>query len=135
MKIIYRQTDILSPLNVLRKAGYSHFIDPNTGKESYILRTGPDFYPRFHLYVSLREQNKIEFNLHIDQKKAQYKGSHAHNAEYDGPVIDKEITRIALWIFKETNARPLNNDQVQAPEPKEDIRNQAPKPDMFGGIF
>ena len=72
---------------------YAEFIDPNSGRVSYTRRLFRDFYPRFHLYISENE-NVIEFDLHLDQKQARYPGTHAHNAEYDGPAVEKEMDRI-----------------------------------------
>lgn len=135
MKLIYRSSDIANPLPFLRKAGYSHFTDPKTGSESFVLRTGPDYYPRFHLYIKDSGTDKTTIDLHLDQKKAQYEGAHAHNAEYNGPVVEKEMRRIAQWVLKERQAYPLNTDQVlQAPEPKP-AEDKVPSPKMFGGIF
>ncbi len=135
MKLIYRENDLINPLPVLRKAGYSHFTDPKTKKESYVLRTGPDYYPRFHLYIVQRNDEKTELDLHLDQKKPQYAGAHAHNAEYDGPTVEKEMRRIAQWVLKERRSYPLNTHQVlQAPEPKPSEDRQT-SPKQFGGIF
>lgn len=131
----------------LRKSGYQHFIDPRTKKESFILRTGPEFYPRFHLYLNYRGAN-IEFDLHLDQKKPQYKGAKAHNAEYDGPTVEKELMRIRGWIANEFQVLPLNssnisNESNNKNESLNKISEQNDKPvesnkkndDLFGGIF
>lgn len=86
-------------LNILRKAGYMAFTDPNTGDESFTLRTGPDFYPRFHLYVSQGE-DQTTFNLHLDQKQPSYgAGTHMHSGEYDTPVVENELKRVAKWVM------------------------------------
>ena len=65
-------------------------------------RLNRGFYPRFHLY--LEEQNgQVIFNLHLDQKQASYQGAQAHNAEYDGDLVEAEMARIksfTLSIFK-----------------------------------
>jgi hypothetical protein len=87
-----------NPLEALRRAGYFPFRDPKSGEESFACRLGADFYPRFHLY--LKEQNDmVTFSLHLDQKQASYGGSHMHNGEYDGEVIEKELGRIRGWIL------------------------------------
>jgi len=76
----------------LRKAGYAYIHSRHTGKDSYVRRLGGHFYPRLHMY--LKEQGeKLIFDLHLDQKQPSYKGTHAHNAEYEGPVIEDEIER------------------------------------------
>ena len=52
-------------------------------------------YPKFHLYCTLSADAKsATVNLHLDQKKPSYKGTHAHAAEHDGPVVETEAARI-----------------------------------------
>ncbi|KKU92987.1 MAG: hypothetical protein UY45_C0001G0091 [Parcubacteria group bacterium GW2011_GWA1_49_26] len=52
-------------------------------------------YPKFHIYASVSANKKTAvLNLHLDQKRPSYKGSHAHSAEYDGPVVENEAVRI-----------------------------------------
>lgn len=85
-----------APEQLLRQAGYAYLMDHQTGQESYVRRLGRGFYPRFHLY--LEEQNGLViFNLHLDQKQASYAGAHAHNAEYDGDVVEREMARIKSY--------------------------------------
>jgi acid phosphatase class B len=50
-------------------------------------------YPRFHIYAKTLTDG-IQLNLHLDQKKPSYKGSRAHNGEYDGPLVEQEAARI-----------------------------------------
>lgn len=97
MKVAYDKTVMPNPLAVLRKAGYSSFIDPNTHEESFIIRLTSEFYPRFHLYVETK-RDEVTFNLHLDQKKPSYGVGHAHGGEYDGPIIEKEMRRIDSWV-------------------------------------
>lgn len=121
------------PVELLRKAGYYPFTDPITKEESFILRLGRDQYPRMHLYV---EQEGLDwsFNLHLDQKKASYAGSSRHSGEYEGPVVEREMTRICKWIFAETGVNLLLSSQsVQVPIPSNPIPPPIKKP--FGGIF
>jgi hypothetical protein len=79
--------------NVMRHAGYS----PAFSKSSTELvfqrpLTGGDF-PKFHIYAMSAEG--IAFlNLHLDQKKPSYKGTSAHGGEYDGPLLENEVSRI-----------------------------------------
>jgi hypothetical protein len=80
--------------NFFRRAGYAAFTDPVTNQTSYIKRLSRDFYPRFHLYIEKDKDNKVFFNLHLDQKKPSYPGSHAHNAEYDGELIISEAQKV-----------------------------------------
>jgi hypothetical protein len=78
----------------MRKLGY-HFRERDKKKSEIIFirpleRNG---YPRFHLYLKINE-DRVIFNLHLDQKKPTYKGSPAHSAEYEGKVVEEEIERI-----------------------------------------
>lgn len=146
----------MNELNIMRKAGYTHFVDPNTHTPSYVLRTSRDYYPRFHVYVEETEKT-LEIDLHLDQKKPQYKGTRAHNGEYDGPVVEREIARIAGWVKYLHNALPVRSDALETtlqPEKGIGVDNQptaeyeppqktytppkeAPKDskNIFGGIF
>ncbi|MFH0955630.1 MAG: hypothetical protein V1801_00205 [Candidatus Falkowbacteria bacterium] len=91
-----------APEQLLKQAGYAYLMDRHTGQESYVRRLNRGFYPRFHLY--LEEQNEqVVLNLHLDQKQASYEGAHAHNAEYEGELVEQEMGRIKSYtnnIFK-----------------------------------
>jgi len=50
-------------------------------------------YPRFHIYTK-EEGNQIIINLHLDQKKPSYEGSHAHSGDYDSETVKEEAGRI-----------------------------------------
>lgn len=155
MRITYTKDTDINALAVMRKAGYTHFVDPNTNEESFVLRTGPEFYPRFHVYVH-ESPKTIGIDLHLDQKKPQYKGTRAHNGEYDGPIIEREIARIAGWMKAAYGILPSSSDALEAtlqPEPTIARQNQqggeyksqttyhppenAPEKNakLFGGIF
>jgi hypothetical protein len=83
-----------APEQLLRQAGYAFLIDRNTGQESFVRRfDGGGFYPRFHLYLE-QQKDRAVLNLHLDQKQASYAGAHAHNAEYDGETVQREMDRI-----------------------------------------
>lgn len=138
MKLTYPADKVNNPFRALRSAGYNHFTDPVTQKESFVLRTSADYYPRFHVYVK-EEADKVIVDLHLDQKKAQYKGAHAHNAEYDGPTVEKEMRRIAGWFKQDFKVDPeeyLEAPQKTTPEPDAKDETEETKPaDGFGGIF
>ena len=73
-----------SPLNVLRRLGYSfQRKDEHTGEMSFVKRVGGGDYPRFHIYVRTSAKGAVEINLHLDQKKASYGGTTAHSGEYE----------------------------------------------------
>lgn len=88
-----------NPLEALRRAGYFPFRDPKTGEHSFVCRLGPDFYPRFHLYLKETAEH-VTFSLHLDQKQASYGGAeHQHNGEYSGDHITQEMERIRGWVL------------------------------------
>jgi hypothetical protein len=70
MQLRISRTQMPNSVALLRQAGYSPFRDPNTHEESWVIRLGPDFYPRLHLYVE-EQTDTVIFNFHLDQKKAQ----------------------------------------------------------------
>jgi len=100
MKLALPKTQ--SSYNLLRQAGYSAFRDPNTKQTSYTRRLGSGFYPRFHIYVNKEDQEGLELNLHLDQKKASYEGQKAHSGEYDGDLIKQEGERIRALATRMT---------------------------------
>ncbi|MBU2415932.1 hypothetical protein KKH86_01770 [Patescibacteria group bacterium] len=101
MKFIINKNQItMAPEQFLRRAGYGYIRDRRTDSESFVRRFGNGFYPRLHMYVD--EQNdQIIFNLHLDQKQPSYDGARAHNAEYDGTVVEKEIMRLRELVTRE----------------------------------
>ena len=103
MKLILPVSSVPNALDVLRKAGYSPFVDPKSKKESFVLRPTAGFYPRFHLYLK-EEKGELIFDLHIDQKKPSYAGSRMHAGEYDGKKVEEELKRIGGWLLKKTKS-------------------------------
>lgn len=97
MKVFYDKAVMHNPLEVLRRAGYSAFTDPNTGIQSFELRPTSAAYPRFHLYVA-EKNGEVSFNLHLDQKKPSYGDSHMHSGEYEGKTVENEMRRIDGWV-------------------------------------
>ncbi len=80
-----------SELDAMRRAGYGFLKqDAQSGEFSFTKRAGGSDYPRFHAYVK-KEKGVLIINLHLDQKRPSYSGSHAHNAEYDGEMIENEM--------------------------------------------
>ena len=88
----FEKTEII---NLMRKAGY---VSLGRGKDeaefSFVRSFGRSGYPRFHLFVRFDKGQTAVFDLHLDQKKPIYAGTTAHAAEYEGPLLDDEITRI-----------------------------------------
>ena len=85
----------------MRKIGY-HFQGKEKEKEEFIFIRPPKGYPRFHIYLKLKNENLI-FNLHLDQKKPIYKGVTAHSGEYGGEVVEKETERIKQLLQNAKN--------------------------------
>ncbi len=82
-------------INEMRTAGYTCL---GRGKDeaefSFVKSLQPSGYPRFHLFVRFDQGKEPLFNLHLDQKRAVYKGTTAHSADHDGSVIESEVERI-----------------------------------------
>ena len=101
MKFVVRKDELSeNPEQFLRRAGYSYVRDKHSDVDSFVRRLGRNYYPRFHMYIKEQdghrqsEASKIIFNLHLDQKRPSYAGSPAHNAEYEGEVVEAEIKRL-----------------------------------------
>ena len=104
MKITIQTTKF--SYNLLRRAGYSIFRDPNTRQTSYTRRLGTGFYPRFHVYVNSEENSQIDLNLHLDQKHVSYQGQKAHSGEYDSDLVAKEAERIKAFSIEKIESEP-----------------------------
>lgn len=103
MKLILDENILDRPAEAfLRDVGYNYLVDRNSGQESYVRPLNRGFYPRFHLYLE-RQSGQVILNLHLDQKQASYKGAHAHNAEYDGQVVEAEMDRIKSYTTRNFN--------------------------------
>ncbi|NBS68099.1 hypothetical protein EBT31_04185 [bacterium] len=121
MDLRMQRSHVGNPLEALRRAGYFPFRDPQSGAQSFVCRLGPDFYPRFHLYLKENDAT-ITLSLHLDQKKASYGGAHMHNGEYEGVQVEKEMERIQGWILhmqeelqKQRYADAQNRDEEKKP--------------------
>jgi hypothetical protein len=98
MKLILNKNKLNINLpQFLRQSGYIFHQDRNTGKDSFVRPLGRGFYPRLHLYYNETNEQFI-LNLHLDQKQASYGGSHMHNGEYEGEVVEREIARLKQII-------------------------------------
>lgn len=85
-------------LTLMRKLLYSpQGQDEKTGEMVFSRFLGTSDYPRFHLYIT-EAPSEFIFNLHLDQKKPSYPGATAHNAEYDGKIVEEETIRIKTLI-------------------------------------
>ena len=88
-----------SIVSVARELGYVIIDTKDNGEYNLVRKLNYDNYPRFHAYVK-QIGNDFNFSLHLDQKKPIYKGTHAHNGEYFGPVIETEADRIKEILRK-----------------------------------
>lgn len=126
MQKSYPIAQVSSPIEVLRRAGYSYFQDPQSGEESFVLRLGSEFYPRFHLYVE-SNQTTITLNLHLDQKKPSYGKQTMHSGEYDGATVENEMRRIDGWVkamSREAQRDTSEHDVVVRVQDRERERGQ-----------
>lgn len=75
-----------------RRLGYRPLRHTEKGELNCVRPLGGD-YPRFHIY--LKEDPKvITLNIHLDQKKPSYEGTHAHGGDYDSETVREEVDRI-----------------------------------------
>lgn len=95
--------------NLLRRLGYGEQ-RTRAGQISYVKRVAGERFPRYHAYVEDRNGG-IQVNLHVDQKEASYEGTSAHAGEYEGPVVEREMKRIAEFVvgLKSVDSAPAPN--------------------------
>ncbi|MBI2591080.1 MAG: hypothetical protein HYW34_00140 [Candidatus Brennerbacteria bacterium] len=84
-------------ISIGRKIGYFLIKTSQENEFNFIRPIHGSNYPRFHLYI-IEDGEKCMLNLHLDQKKPSYEGSHAHNGEYDGEIVEKEAERIKMIL-------------------------------------
>lgn len=77
---------------LMRRLGYKPLHRTPEGELSCVRPLGGD-YPRFHIYLK-EDARVIVLNLHLDQKKPSYEGTHAHGGEYEGETVQREVDRI-----------------------------------------
>jgi len=108
-----------NPRTLIRRAGYSEHYDNKSGETSYSRRLDRNIFPKFHAYLSERD-NGVEVSLHLDQKQPSYGVGHMHSGDYDGPLIEREMGRIKQSF----ESAPAAEDE----KPKE-------KKGFFGKLF
>lgn len=99
MQIHLPKNSHINFLDFMRRLGYASFVHPKNGLINFQKRVGSDQYPRFHVYINEKGDEKT-LTLHLDQKRASYENHNAHNAEYDGGLVDDEFTRIKSALEK-----------------------------------
>lgn len=90
-----------NPAVFMRSCGYA-FDRSENNELSFAKRVSNGDFPRYHTYIYL-DQDALVINLHVDQKKPSYTGSHAHAGEYDGPLVEKEIERLRSIFLSSTH--------------------------------
>ena len=89
-------------VSIGRQIGYVAIGVTREGEYSLVRTLGGGAYPRLHLYTK-ESGEELLFNLHLDQRKPSYEGTRAHGGEHDGPVVEKEVSRIQS-ILSQTNS-------------------------------
>jgi hypothetical protein len=86
-----------SPVNMLRRAGYAY--QRNEGEEmSFIRPFSASGYPRFHMYVKVKNTDMI-INIHLDAKKETYGEGTRHHGEYENEgVLAEEVRRLKVIL-------------------------------------
>ncbi len=87
--------------NLARILGYR--LLKGTDNEFNLVRPLARDYPRFHIYLK-EENNILNFNLHLDQKKPSYSKQTKHSGEYNGELILGEKQRIEKILEKLLNS-------------------------------
>jgi len=80
-------------VGIARKLGYVIIDSKENNEYNLVRKLTYGNYPRFHVYLKIAGDRFI-FSLHLDQKAPIYKGTHAHNGEYDGALVEDEAERI-----------------------------------------
>lgn len=97
MKIVVSDNLLVNIRTLMQRAGYHAFRDPRTLKDSFAMRLGRSFYPRYHVYVQSTERG-VMLDLHLDMKHPTYEGQRAHSGEYSGTKVEEEAGRLKRWI-------------------------------------
>lgn len=103
--------------NLMRRVGYGEQ-RTREGQVSYVRRVSSERFPRYHAYVEDLAGGGMQVNLHVDQKEASYAGTSAHAGEYEGPLVEREMTHIVSYI-KNLASAPI----AQPPKPSVEKKN------------
>jgi len=102
MELKIAKNKISENIDVFLTRTLGYFKMPNTNptkEQNFVKPLSKAGYPRFHIYISERK-TEYAFNLHLDQKRAVYKGATAHSGEYEeSEVLKKEFERIRSKFF------------------------------------
>ena len=102
--------------NFMRRLGYGEQTT-RQGQVSYVKRLGSERFPRMHAYVEDKDGG-MQVNLHLDQKAASYEGTSMHGGEYEGPLVEQEMMRIASVVGGAGAQEAPKRAPVEKPVPK-----------------
>lgn len=95
-----------SPDALMIKAGYvRHCV--KGGRVCYHRRLNDVPFPRFHIYVALRDHG-MEIDLHIDAANLEHKGNHEEAWAYEGGRIEEEMHRTLDMIYDRGRIGKIN---------------------------
>jgi len=99
--------------NLMRRIGYAE--QKVVGDEiGFTRRLQGTPFPRFHAYTE--EQNGgLRLSLHLDQRATTHGRQSAHGGEYAGPLVERELERIAEAIRRLMSAPPPPREEPPKP--------------------
>lgn len=111
--------------NIMRRLGYGEQ-RTRAGQISFVKRVAGERFPRYHAYVE-DMNGGIQVNLHVDQKEASYEGTSAHAGEYEGSVVEREMSRIVQFV--------TGLKYVTSLPPQDSTPSTAKKKGFWGTLF
>lgn len=87
--------------NLMRRLGYGEQRKYD-GQVSYNRLISNNPFPKFHAYVEEKDGG-IQINLHLDQTGAGGDFGREHRGEYEGPLVEREMARMATAIVSLKN--------------------------------
>lgn len=96
MKLLISSTSLGNPRVTFSRLGYH--VEKNG---SFARRVGGSLFPRFHVYIK-EVGDKREIDIHLDMSQYTLQGVRTHKGEYDGELVEKEVTRLKNSFSKST---------------------------------
>lgn len=94
MLIRFNKQFTQSPLNLMRKIGYTPWRDPRSKQNSFIRHLGASYYPRFHAYPKYDQNNNFIIDLHFDWRRPMHKIGIKSTEGQESKAVQREIARI-----------------------------------------
>ncbi len=91
-----------NPLNLMRKIGYMPWRDPRSKTNSFIRHLGASYYPRFHAYPKIDQENNFMIDLHFDWRRPMHKIGIKSTEGQESEVVQKEVERIKSILEKQS---------------------------------